>query len=374
VLTVVPAVPGIHEIRDVGVLNSWIKRSMKKSHQTNTVTVFFAILLIFTIWLTKFERSQTMKVPRRKTGTTKFTARKYSTGPRFSSKSESASLDKIDCIIKEARQLPETRGNWKICEGLRHLASSDGRFVEIIKKHGIPATYRDLGKDNNSSDTKQIRNIAENDPMPVSRGMSTEHFHSLLKIIIYQQLSAKSADPIFCRFLRACGVNPDDNDAVGASFIQPEQIQNKLFSVSYLDGKKKILYNGIPTGLSESKASYIQHLVDHFLDANKLKDVDLSSLDDEELRNKLLDIKGLGPWSVDMFMLFDLHRSDVLPVGDLGVRRGIALLHGRSPSYFESKKAQLEIETLCAAWRPYASLATCYMWKLTDDTYVGPSK
>jgi 3-methyladenine DNA glycosylase/8-oxoguanine DNA glycosylase len=59
-------------------------------------------------------------------------------------------------------------------------------------------------------------------------------------------------------------------------------------------------------------------------DVNKLKGVNLATLTDEELRSKLLQVNGLGPWSVDMFMLFDLHRPNVLPMGDLVVRKGVA--------------------------------------------------
>jgi 3-methyladenine DNA glycosylase/8-oxoguanine DNA glycosylase len=89
----------------------------------------------------------------------------------------------------------------------------------------------------------------------------------------------------------------------------------------YVDGKKKISINGIICGLSESKLKYIQDLTDHFLDSTKLLHVNLHELNDIDLRNKLLNVKGLGLWSVDMFMLFDLHRSNILPIGDIAVGR-----------------------------------------------------
>ncbi|KAJ1428082.1 DNA glycosylase [Ochromonadaceae sp. CCMP2298] len=252
-------------------------------------------------------------------------------------KSESCDVEtSFKSVLQEAEGLV-TRGGWEVGRGLQHLVDVEPRFKLLIGTHRIPKTYS--GSSHN--------------PLPTP---ASEHFHSLLKIIIYQQLSAKSAAPIFTRFLAACSLPTD-------AYIQPSHVQPK-FLVTLVEGKRKVLYDGKITGLSESKAKYIQDLAAHFLNPDRLQGRDLSTLSDDELRTRLLGVKGLGQWSVDMFMLFDLHRSNVLPIGDLGVRRGIALLHNLPPKHFETKKSQEQLPPLCAKWAPYASLATCYMWKL----------
>lgn len=93
----------------------------------------------------------------------------------------------------------------------------------------------------------------------------------------------------------------------------------------------------------------------------------MSSLSDEELFNKLVAVKGLGPWSVQMYMMFQLHRANVLAPGDLGIRRGLCLFHGQSVTHFESAKQQLEIPKVCASWQPYSTLGCWYMWRLSEQ-------
>jgi DNA-3-methyladenine glycosylase II len=83
-----------------------------------------------------------------------------------------------------------------------------------------------------------------------------------------------------------------------------------------VDGKNKVTVNNVVVGLSNAKASYIQSLTEHFLDTSLLKDVDFDRLSDEDLCVKLKAVKGLGEWSVHMFMIFYLHRQDVFPVGE----------------------------------------------------------
>ncbi len=251
----------------------------------------------------------------------------------------------ISTVLKQAKALPITRGSWNVGDGLHHLTSIDERFTDIIVRHGVPSIY-DVTSNRVESN---IPDSSENSP-----------FHSLLKTIIYQQLSGKSAEPIFKRFSAALGIAED-------KFVEPDHILNAKIGITYVDGKKKITVNDKVSGLSEAKAKYIKDLAEHFSDESKLKDVDLALLSDDELFNKLVAVKGLGPWSVHMYMLFNLQRSNVLAPGDLGIRKGLSVFHGKSPTYFEGAAKQKEIIDVCAAWAPYSSLGCWYMWRLSEE-------
>lgn len=84
-------------------------------------------------------------------------------------------------------------------------------------------------------------------------------------------------------------------------------------------------------------------------------------MNDEWLFTMLTMVKGIGSWSVHMFMIFSLHRPDVLPIGDLGVRKGVQLLYG-----LEQLPRPSQMEQLCDKWRPYRSVASWYMWRFAE--------
>jgi DNA-3-methyladenine glycosylase II len=107
----------------------------------------------------------------------------------------------------------------------------------------------------------------------------------------------------------------------------------------------------------------------------RLSDDFLTTADDDDVRDALLAIKGIGPWSCDMFMMFYLERSNVLPLGDLGVRKGIAKHFalrgkGKGGSLCPKNDAEL-IQKAFQPYRPYQSLASYYMWRVADtkDAY-----
>lgn len=130
----------------------------------------------------------------------------------------------------------------------------------------------------------------------------------------------------------------------------------------------KQMVNGQKPGLSKGKISYIRSLAEHFSDPTKLKDVDLESLNDEELRKKLVAVKGLGLWSVEMFQIFKLRRQDIFSVGDLAVRKGLGvILHGQ-PDKYESSKGKAALENLAATkFSPWRSLLCMYAYSAWDD-------
>ena len=268
---------------------------------------------------------------------------------------ESPALQKV---LQEAKLLQPTRGGWRIFDGINHLVKIDKKFIDLIGEHGIPEAFKLPSTDKTDGSTV---------PLPVPSGTEGEHYFSLLKIIIYQQLSAKSAGPILDRFVSAFNLQ-------NGSQLTPELVNQAKFESAIVDGKRKILMNGVISGLSERKSNYIKDLTRHYLDPNKLKGVNLAQISDEELRNKLIAVKGLGPWSVDIFMLFDLQRSNVLPMGDLVVRKGVARFFGHSDDFFESKKNLALATDMCKSWAPYSSLATCYMWKVKGAMTIKKSK
>lgn len=114
-------------------------------------------------------------------------------------------------------------------------------------------------------------------------------------------------------------------------------------------------------GVSGRKASYLHDLASKYRDG-VLSDNSIREMDDETLLRVLTTVKGIGVWSVHMFMMFSLHRPDVLPVGDLGVRKGVQLLYK-----LKELPKPVEMEELCEKWKPYRSVGSWYMWRLMES-------
>lgn len=85
------------------------------------------------------------------------------------------------------------------------------------------------------------------------------------------------------------------------------------------------------------------------------------NMDDRSVISMLTMVEGIGAWSVHMFLIFSLHRPDVLPVGDGGVRRGVQMLYG-----LEEVPRPSQMEKICEKWRPYRSVGSWYMWRLSE--------
>ncbi|KAK8716753.1 hypothetical protein V6N13_044054 [Hibiscus sabdariffa] len=164
-------------------------------------------------------------------------------------------------------------------------------------------------------------------------------FLSLSKSIIFQQLATKAAKAIYTRFVSLCG---NESDVVPATVLSltPQELR------------------GI--GVSARKASYLHDLSDKF-STGFLSDSCINTMEDETMFQMLTSVKGIGPWSVHMFMIFSLHRPDVLPVGDLGVRKGVQCLYG-----LKELPKPLLMEQICEKWRPFRSVGSWYMWRLVE--------
>ncbi|XP_028788146.1 probable DNA-3-methyladenine glycosylase 2 [Neltuma alba] len=171
-------------------------------------------------------------------------------------------------------------------------------------------------------------------------------FLSLTKSIVCQQLSNQAAKTIHTRFVSLCG---------GEASVLPETVLG--LTVQQLR----------EVGISGHKAGYIHDLASKYREG-LLSDSSILEMDDETLFNKLTMVKGIGPWSVHMFMIFTLHRPDVLPVGDLVVRRGVERLYG-----LKALPKPSQMEKLCEKWKPYRSVGAWYMYRLMEAKGVLPT-
>ena len=109
-------------------------------------------------------------------------------------------------------------------------------------------------------------------------------------------------------------------------------------------------------GLSRMKMEYLRSLAEHII-SGELQIDHLDKLSDDEVRAQITSSKGLGRWTADMFLLINLERPDVLPIGDLGIRTAIQRLYRLD--HLPSPK---EVEAIGEKWRPYRSLASFYLW------------
>ena len=169
-------------------------------------------------------------------------------------------------------------------------------------------------------------------------------FQSLVESIIYQQLAGKAANAIYNRFI---------------NYYNNKQITPTLILNSPNDNLKKV-------GLSIRKIDYLKDLALHVYDG-RINLEELPKMNDEEIINKLVNVKGIGRWTSEMFLIFSLGRQDILPVTDLGVRKAIQKVYSLS----ELPKPNIMIE-IAKPWRPYRSIATWYLWKsLSNFNTIG---
>jgi len=193
---------------------------------------------------------------------------------------------------------------------LLHLRSVDGKLAAVIERHGSPTI----------------------EP-------TTDALRSLARSIVYQQLSGKAAETIWGRFV---ALYP------GKRFPRPAAI------LATPDAALRA------AGLSGAKAAALKDLARHVVE-RRLVPARLPKASDEEVAAMLLPVRGIGPWSVDMFLMFALARPDVLPVGDLGIRKGMQQHFGLRKLPDAPKMTRL-----AAPWRPYRTVAAWYMWRLLE--------
>jgi DNA-3-methyladenine glycosylase II len=171
------------------------------------------------------------------------------------------------------------------------------------------------------------------------RGRPGDAYGTLIRSITGQQLSTKAAATIYGRLTELYdGQTPTPQQIIETD---PQQLR--------------------AVGLSGAKAAYLRDLAEHIVDGDLPID-GLAALSDEEVYDVLIAVKGLGRWTVDMFLMFHLGRPDVLPVGDLGIRRAMQIRYG-----MKDLPKPSQMEQIADAWRPHRTLACLYLWESLDN-------
>lgn len=176
-------------------------------------------------------------------------------------------------------------------------------------------------------------------PFTVRTEAPVDPFAYLLRSIVFQQLHGAAAATIHRRVL----------DRFGGAVPSPEA----LLAIDEAELRA--------AGLSGNKTASIRDLAQHALDGLLPIGDELYQTSDLELVQRLTAVRGIGPWTVHMLLLFQLGRPDVLPTGDFAVREGWRLLTGRAK---QPTPTQFRAET--EHWRPYRSVASWYMWRVVD--------
>ena len=167
------------------------------------------------------------------------------------------------------------------------------------------------------------------------------YYQELVDSIISQQLSVKAAAAIEQRF----------RDMFGGHFPTPEEILTKD-----LEQLRAI-------GFSYAKGRYVRDLALKIIDGAVRFD-NLDELTNEEIVTELTNVKGIGEWTVHMFLMFCMGRSDILPTGDLGIKNGVRALYGLEDI---PTLAQIEDVAKKNKWHPYESIASWYVWQSLDN-------
>lgn len=189
--------------------------------------------------------------------------------------------------------------------------------------------------------------IAQYGRCGLADGQRDHGLQAMIESIVWQQLSGKAAATIYGRFLA-------------------------LFPTGRYPTPQEILAVPLPTlrqvGLSSQKSTYIRDVCERVsvgtLDLDRLE-----SMGDEEVVASLTQVKGIGRWTAEMFLMFRLHRPDVLPVGDLGIVKAVQRLYGlRKPPSADKMLA------IGRRWQPYRSVASWYLWASLEMDPPGKNK
>ena len=116
-------------------------------------------------------------------------------------------------------------------------------------------------------------------------------------------------------------------------------------------------------GLSFQKINYIKNLA-HFFNENSFKKNTIEKMSDDEISELLIKIKGIGQWTIDMFLIFTLNRLDVMPYSDLAIKKGMKSLFN-----LNELPAKNEMKSLSINWSPFRTIACMYLWKIVDDGF-----
>lgn len=195
-----------------------------------------------------------------------------------------------------------------------------------------------------AADPRLARVIAAVGPCTMVPRVEGSHFDHLTRNIVYQQLSGAAAGTIHGRFVERVGQGKSPTPA-------------------------QLLTHDEPTlracGLSTAKVAAIRDLARHVSD-NRLPMDQLDTMDDQDVIDSLVQVRGIGVWTAQMFLMFRLGRPDVLPVLDLGVRKGAQKIYR-----MRQLPEAMRLEKTAKAWRPWRSVASWYCWRVLDTNDAG---
>lgn len=202
-----------------------------------------------------------------------------------------------------------------------------------------PAAHRQATEAVTASDPVMARLVARHGPMRLGPPTPVDaRFEKLSRSIAHQQLAGKAAATIWGR-VRALVDGPFTAESVLA--LDPDQLAR--------------------AGLSGAKRAALQDLALHVAEGRVRLDR-MGRRADDEVVAELVQVRGIGRWTAEMFLLFDLRRLDVWPIGDLGVRNGWARAHG-----LPSAPSPAELDELGERFRPYRSVVAWYCWRACED-------
>ena len=201
-----------------------------------------------------------------------------------------------------------------------HLRAADPVLARLLDEHGAPSLERDPRR-----------------PAP------GDHYAALVRSIVGQQLSVVAARSIYRRLLEHFGGRPPTPEEVLAA--DPDEMR-------------------IAAGLSRAKTAYLRSLAEHVI-SGELELDRLDDLPDDEVLAKLVAVKGIGAWSAQIFLMFQLERPDVLAVGDLGIRRAVERAYG-----LDALPTPAELTALAEPWRPFRTAACRILWRSLDNAPI----
>ena len=183
--------------------------------------------------------------------------------------------------------------------------------------------------------------IRQHGPCTIAEALRVDHFAALVRAIIFQQLSTKAASTIHARLVALLpgGVTP-----AGFAALSEEQFRS--------------------VGVSRQKTMYLRDLCEK-LTRGDVTFEGVERLDDERVIAALTTVKGIGRWTAEMFLMFRLHRPDVLPVGDLGIVTAVQKAYG-----LRKRPTPDRLRQLAEPWKPYRSIACWYLWRSLDNAPV----
>lgn len=172
-------------------------------------------------------------------------------------------------------------------------------------------------------------------------------FHTLARAIVGQQISLKAADAVWARVCGTCGE------------VSPRAVTRRRATTLRA------------CGLSQRKVEYLRDLAAHFVE-RRVDPVTLAGMTDEQVVETLTDIRGIGRWTADMFLIFNLQRPDVLPLDDLGLVKAMGqhYLPDRHPASLMKGEGRQQLVDLARCWIPFRSVATWYLWRSLDPVPV----